>query len=418
MAVERVQRSQRRISPGDVMAPRRVSVMVALALALTPAAYSQIERSQQEEIRSHLQRAQEALKSGNSGLAEQEFRASLTLDPNNSEARAKLGFVLFMRGDCAGAAEDFEQVLKTQPHLANAQAVLGMCQKRLGRPAEARKLLEESVSHLPAGGLQTQAGLELAEILYQSDELDRAAEVVRNLLASNPKNVEVLYTAARIYGDLANRSRDALAAAAPNSGRMHQLMAEFLINRGDAHAALSEYRKALELEPKLRGVHYELGEAILQDSRATAALKAAEEEFRAALAENPGDAKAEYRLGTVCSLRRDYRAAIQHYSRAVQLQPANVYAQEELGAAYIKIGEREKAREHLLDATRLDSLHPSAHYQLGILYRQMGREADACRELEMFEKLQELRKGIDHVYHRPHLDFPENDLTGPNAPKN
>ena len=81
------------------------------------------------------------------------------LDPNNSEARAKLGFVLFMRGDWAGAAEDFQQVLKAQPHLANAQAVLGMCQKRLGRPAEARKLLAEAFPRLPAGALQTQVGL-------------------------------------------------------------------------------------------------------------------------------------------------------------------------------------------------------------------------------------------------------------------
>jgi cytochrome c-type biogenesis protein CcmH/NrfG len=53
-------------------------------------------------------------------------------------------------------------------------------------------------------------------------------------------------------------------------------MAEFLINRGDASAATIEYRKALELEPKLRGVHYELGEAILQDLRQAPALAAAE----------------------------------------------------------------------------------------------------------------------------------------------
>ena len=135
------------------------------------------------------------------------------LDPNNSEARAKLGFVLFMRGDWAGAAEDFQQVLKAQPHLANAQAVLGMCQKRLGRPAEARKLLAEAFPRLPAGALQTQVGLELVEIPYQTDDLDRAVDVVRTLLPANPKNVDVLYSAARVYADLANRSRDALAAA-------------------------------------------------------------------------------------------------------------------------------------------------------------------------------------------------------------
>jgi tetratricopeptide (TPR) repeat protein len=385
---------------------------------IAPGIYSQTQTSGQEEIHSHFQRADEALKSGNAPVAEQEFRAILARDPDNSEARTKLGFVLFMRGDWAGAAENFRQVLKAQPRLANAQAVLGMCQKRLGRPAEARELLEEAFPRLPAGGLHTQAGLELAEIQYQSGDLDGAVDVVRSLLPSNPKNVDVLYTAARVYADLANWSRDALALTAPESGRMHQLMAEFLINRGDAHAAVVQYRKALELEPKLRGVHYELGEAILQDSRATAALEAAEKEFRAALAENPADARAEYRLGTVCLLQRDYTTAMQHYSRALQIQPDNAYAQQELGAAWIKMGEPEKALEHLLTATRLDPLDPTAHYRLGTLYRQLGREVDARRELQAFEKLEELRKQIDEVYQRTHPEFPETDLTGPSAPKN
>jgi Tfp pilus assembly protein PilF len=148
--------------------------VLALSLAITLVTYSQTERDKQEEIHSRLQKAQEALKSENAPPAEQELRAVLALDPNNSDARAKLGFVLFLRGDWVGAAEDFEQVLKVQPHLANAQVVLGMCKRRLGRPAEARKLLGEALPHLPAGALQTQAGLELAEILYQSGDLEQA----------------------------------------------------------------------------------------------------------------------------------------------------------------------------------------------------------------------------------------------------
>ena len=401
----------------DVSRRAGVPILVlALSLMVTPGIYPQTPKGGQEEIRSHLQRAEEALKSGNALVAEREFRAALALDPDNSEARTKLGFVLFMRADWAAAADNMRQVLQAQPHLSNAQAVLGMCQKRLGRPAEARQLLEEAFPRLPSGALQTRVGLELAEIQYQSGDLDGAVDVVRILLPSNPKNVDVLYTAARVYADLANRSRDALALAAPDSARTHQLMAEFLINRGDAHAALIQYRKALELEPKLRGLHYELGEAILQDSRAAAALENAEKEFRAALAENPADTRAEYRLGTICLLQRDYRTAVQHYSRALQLQPDNAYAQQELGAAWIKLGEPEKALEPLLIATRLDPLYPTAHYRLGTLYRQLGREAEARRELEVFEKLEESRKQIDQVYQRTHPEFPETDPAGPSTP--
>jgi len=45
----------------------------------------------------------------------------------------------------------------------------------------------------------------------------------------------------------------------------------------------------------------------------------------------PADGNAEYRLGTVCSLRRDYKTAIEHYSRALQLQPDDAYAHQGLG---------------------------------------------------------------------------------------
>jgi len=397
---------------------KRIGLLLTLAALTAPGLWSQSSVSKQQEIQAHMQSAQQALRSSDFGAAEREFRAVVTLDPNNLDARGNVGVMRFFQGDWAGAAEQFRKVLEMQPKVWKVQALLGMCEGRLGRPTEARRLLEEVLPHLHGGPFETQAGLELAEILYQTGDLEGASDVVRTLLPSNSANVDVLYTAARIYADLANRSRDALLLVAPESARTHQLMAEMLINRGDAHAALIQYRKALEIEPKLRGVHYELGEAILQESRAAPALQAAEKEFRAALAENPADANAEYRLGTVCTLRRDYKTAIEHYSRALQLQPDNAYAHQALGAAWIKMGEPEKALDQLLAATRLDPLNPVAHYQLGTLYRQLGREADSRRELAAFEKLEESKKRIDQVYVRTRGEFPETGPTGPDAPHN
>jgi tetratricopeptide (TPR) repeat protein len=397
---------------------KRIGLLLILAALTAPGLWSQSSVSKQQEIQAHMQRAQQALRSSNFAAAEREFRAVVTLDPNDLDARGNVGVMRFFQSDWTGAAEQFRKVLEMQPKVWKVQALLGMCESRLGQPTEARRWLEEALPHLQGGPFETQAGLELAEILYQTGDLDRAVDVVRTLLPSNSTNVDVLYTAARIYADLANRSRDALALAAPESGRTHQLMAEMLINRGEARAALIQYRKALEIEPKLRGVHYELGEAILQDSREAPALDAAEKEFRAALAENPADANAEYRLGTICTLRRDYKTAIEHYSRALQLQPDNAYAHQALGAAWIKLGEPEKALEHLLAATRLDPLYPTAHYHLGTVYRQLGREADSRRELSAFEKLEESRKRLDQVYVRTRKEFPETDPTGPNAPNN
>ncbi|MGA2984428.1 MAG: tetratricopeptide repeat protein [Terriglobia bacterium] len=395
-----------------------VGLLLALAMMTAPGLKSQSSGSKQTEIQAHLQKAQQALRTSDFAAAESEFRAIVALDPNNLDARGNVGVMLYFQSQWAAAAEQFRKVLEGQPKNWKVEAFLGMCEERQGHPEEARKLLAGALPYLPAGAFQTQAGLELAQVLYRTGDLDGAVDVVRILLPANPNNPDVLYTTARVYADLANRSRDALLLAAPDSGRTHQLMAEVLINRGETRAAIVQYRRALEVEPQLRGIHYELGEAILQDSRQASALDGAEKEFLSALAENPADAKSEYRLGTVCALRRDFKGAIEHYNRSLEIQPDDAYAHQGLGAALIKTSEPEKAIEQLLAAIRLDPLYSISHYQLSTVYKQLGREADAAHELAEFEKLEDSRKKLDQVYVQTRGEFPESNPTAPDAPKN
>jgi len=396
----------------------RTGLFLTMVMLAAPGLGVQADVSKAQEIQAHLQKAQEALQSSDFAAAEREFEAVVTLDPDDLDARANMGVMRFFQNDWAGAGAQFRKVLEVQPKMWKVQASLGMCEARLGHVAEARRLLEAALPHLANGPFETQAGLDLAQIDYQVGDLDGAVEVVRLLLRNNPTNVDVLYTTARVYADLANRSRDALLLTAPESGRTHQLIAEVLINRGDSHAAVRQYRKALEVDPKLRGVHYELGEAMLQGSRDASALEAAEKEVRAALTENPGDANAEYWLGIIYSLRGDYQTAIELYSRALQLSPDDAGAHQALGAAWIKMGKPEKALGDLLAATRLDPLYPTAHYQLGTAYRQLGRESDARRELATFEKLDEARQRTSQAYSRMRYEFSDTDSAKANTSNN
>ncbi len=410
----------RSISP-DIKSRRLPTVCYCLALALspfaTPTLLPQTAADRHREIQAHVQKAQEALNSRNTAAAEAEFRAVLILDPKNTDARANLGVLRFFRADWAGAADQFRQVLKAQPSLWKAQALLGICEKRLGHAGEAQHLLEESLPHLKDGALRLQAGLELVEIPYRSGDLERAAEIVGVLERANPTNIDVLYTAYRIHADLANRARDALALIAPDSSRMHEIMAQHMVNEGDLLGAIAQYRKVLAIDPRLRGVHHELAEAILKDSRSDAALDEAQEQFRAALAENPGDAGAEYGLGRVCARRMDFKSAIQHYGHALALRPDHVYAQIGMGEALMEMDESQKALEHLLAASRLDPLNATVHYRLASIYRKLGREPDGRSEVEAFKRLRESKKQIEHVYQEMHQVVPEEDAIPSDTPK-
>jgi tetratricopeptide (TPR) repeat protein len=402
---------------GKRLATVRYCLALALSAFLTPALLPQTDAGREREIQVHAHEALEALKSGNSSAADRAFRAILALDPNNADARGNLGTIHFLQADWLGAAEQFRQVLKFQPNLWKAQALLGICEKRLGRPREAQFLLEQSVPHLDDGPLRAQAGLELVEIPYRAGDLDKAVEIVASLERATPANVDVLYVAYRIHADLANRARDALAVLAPDSSRMHEIMAQHLVNEGDLSGAIAQYRKALAMDPKLRGIHYELGEAILTDSTSDAALQQAEKEFQAAQAENPGDVGAEYWLGRVCERRLDFKSATEHYSRALAFSPDHVYAQIGMGEALTHLHDLQGALEYLLAASRLDPLNLTVHFRLAGIYRELGRETDARGEFATFKKLRESKKQIEQVYQQMRQVVPEKDAIPPDAPQ-
>ena len=91
--------------------------------------------------------------------------------------------------------------------------------------------------------------------------------VLRALQRANPADPETLYTAYRTYSDLAAAALQSLAKVAPDSGRIHQVLAQNFMSQENYGAAIIEYRKALQIDPRLAGGHFELGQAILAGSK-------------------------------------------------------------------------------------------------------------------------------------------------------
>ena len=367
-------------------------------LALPVIYFSQNGTGRKQEIKLHFERAQAALKANSPDVAVNEFRAVLTLDPNNVEARANLGVIEYVKGDYTQASEDLRQALKLQPSLWKVEALLGMCEKRLGRLQSAQALLEKSFPHLQDPKLRTQVGMDLVELDYQNGDMASAVEVLPVLEQLNPTNVDVLYIAYRTFSALAEHAVDSIALTSPDSARMRQIMAQHLVNEGDIPGAIGQYRKALGLDPSLSGAHFELGEAILQNSKSEPAREQAQKEFEASLALNPYDSKSEVWLGIVYSLNQDLKMALKHYTRALELDPNDIDAHTGVAKVLMAMGQTERAREQLLEAIHLNPLNAVAHYRLSTVYRQLGRTSDARRELATFNEIQEHKKRITTVY--------------------
>ena len=226
---------------------------------------AQTGTSHAAEIHNHLRKAAEYLKAKDPDSAVKEFDAVLALDPKNAEAYANLGVVAFFRRDYLNASQYLHKAVVIDPSLVKSQALLGICERRLGDPS-ARALLEKSFSKLKDKSLRLQVGLELASLYDQQGETGALASIMQSLVDLDPDNVDVLFMAQRVYSELADDTLNKLAIVAPGSARMQQVIAEHLVNEGDLPRAIEHYKKALQIDPRLTGVHFELGEAILQSA--------------------------------------------------------------------------------------------------------------------------------------------------------
>jgi tetratricopeptide (TPR) repeat protein len=357
----------------------------------------------QQGIDEHLRQAQADLQEHRPDLAIAEYRAIVAIDPGNVDARGNAGVLEYFQGRYASAVQDLRAAVKMQPQLWKLEALLGMAEKRTGDLRGAQSDLEKSFPQLREEKLRIQAGMELIEIDYGLSDLDRAAEVVNVLRQLKPGDVDILYTAHRIYSELSDETMLSLAMVAPDSARMHQLMAHELAREGDNQGAIAHYRAALKIDPRLSDIHFELGE-MLNTSSSASDREAAEKEYRVALEENPFDEKSECRLGDIALRQSDMKTAAAYYTKALQMRPDDPDANFGLAKILMSMRRPKEAEPHLERAVQLDPYNPASHYRLGVLYRELGRPADSHSELAKFEKLKKMKSRLQTVYQQMRLE--------------
>jgi tetratricopeptide (TPR) repeat protein len=360
--------------------------------------FSQSNPGRQQQIESHNRKAAEYLKENRPDLAAPEFRAIVSLDPNNVDARGNLGVVLFFQGDYTSAIPQLRAALKLRPALSKIQALLGIGEKRTGDIKAARHDLEEAFPKVQDEKIRIETGMELIEIYSGTGDLDKAAAIVTDLRRLEPTNEVILYTAYRIYSDLAAESMLSLSVVDPNSARMHQAMAHELAKRGNTTEAIENYRAALKINPQLPGLHFELAEMLNTLSTAEGRQEA-ESEYKAALQVNPFDEQSECRLGDIALQRDDLREANERFTRAIQLQPNDPEASIGLAKVFMTMDQPQKAEPLLQHALELDPTSALAHFRLSTIYRQTGRTPDAKHEFEEYQKYKHMKEKLKAIYH-------------------
>jgi tetratricopeptide (TPR) repeat protein len=218
----------------------------------------------------------------------------------------------------------------------------------------------------------------VAGALFESGEYEPALNVLSGLPSRKQNSPEASYWRARCYEQLATAAYIKLSEVDANSYRMHQLLGDLDVARGNDGKAIEEYRLAIAAKPALPNLHYSLGHILWKDLK----VPEAREEFQAELGLNSRHAAALNELGDTYLLEHQPEKALPYLVRALRLDPGNPDIHRDLGTAYTELRDYPKAEAQFKIAVTAD--HDGAvHYKLARVYQSLGEKEKAAREFEL-----------------------------------
>jgi protein O-mannosyl-transferase len=221
----------------------------------------------------------------------------------------------------------------------------------------------------------------------------------------------------RIYTDMDTLFR-ATIAGNPECIMVRNNLGILLSDRGQFDAAIVQYQKVLEVDPKDADAHNNLANALiachqfetavahLEQSlkfrpnsfvaefnlgRALAKLGRLDEailHFRKVLAIMPDHAEAHFYLGTALAERGQSAAAMEQYRKALAVRPQYAEAHNSLGNALARLSRYDEAIGHYREAIRLSPDFDLAHCNLGTVLADSGQYDEAIDRFQAALKIE------------------------------
>jgi tetratricopeptide (TPR) repeat protein len=343
----------------------------------------------QNEIDQIAREAQDAYGKQDWEKAIQGFEKLAKLAPNVAEYHSNLGIACYSAGRPQDAVQPLRRALKLKPGLAQAHFYLAASLGETGQCREALPYLKKDLARVTDRPLKRTLGLGGVRCAVALGRLDDSIEFIQALNRDFPDDPEVLYRTVHLYSDLSTRASEQLLYRGPTSYQVRMLNAESLEAQGKWEEAEKEYRKVLEQNPNLPGIHYRLGRLILSMPETAATKEDPHKEFEQELQIDPRNAAAEFILGELDLPLGKTDEAIGHFSRAVKNDDSFVDAFLELGRALTSIGKAAEALGPLEAAVKLQPENPMTHFRLSTAYARVGRREDGQKEMATYRELSE-----------------------------
>jgi Tfp pilus assembly protein PilF len=167
----------------------------------------------------------------------------------------------------------------------------------------------------------------------------------------------------------------AIAADATDYGAHFNLALTYSL-MGDDGQAISEYRKTLELKPKLYQAELNLGISLLKTKQAADSLSVLSD----AAEQKPKEFRPNYYLAEALRAVDQMDRARTHYKTALEITPKSAPAEYGLGQAELKSKNVPEAATHLRKAAEMDATYRDGLLELAATYEQQ-KQADPAIEI-------------------------------------
>ncbi len=186
--------------------------------------------------------------------------------PTRREARTHLVLLWVAQKKLEPQVKPLEAQFKGPPTDLEAGRLLAEVQLHLRRLADAEKTLRAIIEQSPG---DVDARLVLERVLVQQGQVGPAMKVLEELVKADPKGARQYYGRLAQYALQLYRDEEAIrwAAAAvelsPEDAEGHKKLGELYRSQQDFPKAIKEFRLAIQHNPKLWPVYFELAELLL-----------------------------------------------------------------------------------------------------------------------------------------------------------
>jgi len=237
------------------------------------------------------------------------------------EAHYNLGVTLQQQGRLPEARAEYQRALALRP-FRQAAVNLGVVLEREGDPRAAAAAYAQAARDFPEDAL---CRARLAALYRQGGQLDEAWRLAREALLRDPASAVAYRTMIKVAvarNDLDLGKLVALRAqkVAPEDAEVAYLSGQIAARQGDAAAATTQWKRALELHPGYLPARTGLLEVAVKAERWAEVA----EQAHAVLKDDPANGPVQLVLGVALRHTGKVDEALRAYEAAQQLSPAGL----------------------------------------------------------------------------------------------